>query len=47
MLLMRWIFRFYLNYTTAINRYEIYRENMNFRDRNKLETHVRKVTLRG
>ena len=27
-LLIRWIFRFYLNYTTAINRYEIYRKNM-------------------
>jgi hypothetical protein len=27
---MRWIFRFYINYTTAINRYEIYRKNMIF-----------------
>jgi hypothetical protein len=44
--LMRWIFIFYLNYITAINRYEIYHENIIFRDRNKLETHARKVTLR-
>jgi hypothetical protein len=44
---MRWIFTFYLNYITAINRYEIHCENMIFGVRNKLETHVRKVTPRG
>jgi hypothetical protein len=41
----RWIFIFYLNYTTAINRYEIYHKNMIFRDRIEIGTHARKVTL--
>jgi hypothetical protein len=46
-LLTRWIFRFYLSYTTAINRYEIYREYMIFGNKNKLETYMRKVSPRG
>jgi hypothetical protein len=44
---MRWIFIFHLNYTTAINRYEIYHKKMIFGDRKELETHARKVTTRG